>query len=110
MLRSLFGRALCLKEMGRYDKALQDLTSVTAKAGRENSLQAQAAYEKALISYLTGKYEKALGQLKELEADPAAGRVLKDAPKRLASKSPLRYLRKALLSRQARRAETIVIP
>ena len=95
MLRSLFGRALCLKEMGRYDKALQDLNSVTAKAGRENSLYAQAAYEKALISYLTGKDEKALGQLKELEADPAAIRVLKDAPKRLASKIALATLEKS---------------
>ncbi len=84
-LRSLYGRGLCQKEMGRYDKALQDLGSVVARAGRDDTLRLQAAYERALISYLTKNNDQALARIRELEADPAAARVLKGAPGRLAS-------------------------
>ena len=65
--RCMLGRALCFKEMKQYDKALEDLQAVIKRASREDSLYAQAGYERALISYQTGKKSLAVKQLQELE-------------------------------------------
>ncbi len=35
--RSQFGRALCLKELGRHEKAQQELQSLMAKVSREDA-------------------------------------------------------------------------
>jgi len=69
VVRSLFGRALCYKEMGAYDKALQDISSVIVRIKRDDSLYVRSRYERAMVSYLTGNYEPALQQLIELEED-----------------------------------------
>jgi len=66
-VKSLFGRALCYKELGAGDKALLDLNSVIARIRREDPLYVRALYEKALISYTTGNYAPALAQLQEIE-------------------------------------------
>ncbi len=84
--RSLFGRALCLKELGRHEKAQQELQSLMAKVSREDVLYAQAGYERALISYQEGKKELASKQLQEVQegARPcAAGQGVREKIKTL---------------------------
>ena len=71
--RSLFGRALCLKELGRHEKAQQELQSLMAKVSREDVLYSQAGYERALISYQEGKQELAAKQLQELREGSRPG-------------------------------------
>ena len=84
--RSLFGRSLCLKELGRHEKAQQELQSLMAKVSREDVLYAQAGYERALISYQEGKKELASKQLQEVQegARPsAAGQAAREKIKNL---------------------------
>jgi tetratricopeptide (TPR) repeat protein len=71
--RSLFGRALCHKELGRHEKAQQELQSLMAKVSREDGLYAQAGYERALISYQEGKKELASKQLQEVQEGARSG-------------------------------------
>ena len=71
--RSLFGRALCLKELGRPEKAQQELQSLMAKLSRDDVLYSQAGYERALISYQSGKKELASKQLRELQEGARPG-------------------------------------
>jgi tetratricopeptide (TPR) repeat protein len=65
--RSILGRALCFKELKRYDKAQQDLQSVMSRALHEDPLYAQAGYERALLSYQLGDKARALQQIQQLE-------------------------------------------
>lgn len=65
--RSILGRALCFKEIEQYGKALQDLQSLMTKVSRDDPLYAQAGYEKAVISYQSGKKDLALQQIQELQ-------------------------------------------
>ena len=67
VVRSLFGRALCYKELQKYDRAIQDINSVIAKVNRDDALYVRSRYEKIMISYLTGDYESALSQLNEFQ-------------------------------------------
>lgn len=69
----IFGRALCFKEQKKYDKALQDIQSLMAKLSREDSLYAQAGYERALISHLSGKSELAIKQIQTLQDEVKPG-------------------------------------
>ena len=71
--QSMFGRALCFKEREKYAKALQDIQSLMAKVSRDDSLYAQAGYERALISHLSGKNELAIKQIQELQEDVKPG-------------------------------------
>ena len=84
--RSLFGRALCLKELGRLEKAQQELQSLMAKLSRDDVLYSQAGYERALISYQSGKKELASKQLQELQEGGrpgAAGQGVREKIKNL---------------------------
>ena len=65
--RSIMGRALCFKELKQYDKAQQDLQSVMKRVSRDDSLYAQAGYERALISFQSGEKARAAQQIRELE-------------------------------------------
>jgi len=67
VVRSLLGRALCYKELQKYDKAFQDITLVIGKVKRDDPLYVRSRYEKMMISYLTGDYEAALNQLHEFQ-------------------------------------------
>jgi len=67
--KSLFGRALCYKEMQHYDKAIHDINSVIGRIKRDDALYVRSRYEKVMISYLTGNYESALSQLKNLREE-----------------------------------------
>ena len=64
VIRSLFGRALCYKELQQYDRAIRDIIGVIGKIQRDDPLYQRSRYEKVLISYLTGNYESVLSQLK----------------------------------------------
>ena len=69
------GRALCLKELGRYEKAGQELQTLMVKLSREDSLYAQAGYEQILLSYQSGKKELAAQQIRELQESVRPGAV-----------------------------------
>ncbi len=75
--RSLFGRALCYREMGKYDRALQDLNSVAAKIGKSDPLYARVQYEKVRLTFITGNYEATLSQIRELGEDVSADKLSK---------------------------------
>jgi tetratricopeptide (TPR) repeat protein len=125
--RSLFGRALCYREMGKYDRALQDMNSVAAKVGISNQLYARIQYEKIRLTFLAGNYESVLNQIRELGDDIPADRlskqmrdglmqmqaqiILAGMEKRLAQQTlpPRQYYRQALqeLSRAAGTDEAV---
>jgi tetratricopeptide (TPR) repeat protein len=67
VIRSLFGRALCYKELQQYDRAIRDINGVIGKIKRDDALYQRSRYEKVLISYLTGNYESVLTQLKNFQ-------------------------------------------
>ena len=69
VIRSLFGRALCYKEMQQYDRAIRDISGVIGKIKRDDALYQRSRYEKVLISYLTGNYESVLNQLKNFREE-----------------------------------------
>lgn len=69
VVRSLFGRALCYKEMQKYDKAIHNINSVIGKIKKDDALYLRSRYEKVVISYLTGNYESALHQLKNFREE-----------------------------------------
>jgi hypothetical protein len=73
--RSLFGRALCYRELGKYDRALQDINSVVVKVGKSNPLFARVQYEKIRLTFLAGNYESAFNQIREFGEDVSADRV-----------------------------------
>jgi TolA-binding protein len=75
--RSLFGRALCYREMGRYDRALQDMNSVAGKVGKSNPLYARVQYEKIRLSFLAGNYQSVLSQIREFGEDVPSDKVSK---------------------------------
>ena len=75
MARSLFGRALCYKELQKYDKAIYDINSVIGRIKRDNPLYVRSRYEKVMISYLTGNYESASSQLKNFREEVSGGNI-----------------------------------
>ncbi len=125
--RSLFGRALCYRELGKYDRALQDMNSVAAKVGKSNPLYARVQYEKIRLTFMAGNYESVLNQIRELGEDIPADRlskqmrdglmqmqaqiILSGMEKRLAQQTlpPRQYYRQALqeLSRAAGTDEAV---
>ena len=76
-VRSLFGRSLCYRDMGKYDRALQDMNSVAAKIGKSSPLYARVQYEKIRLNFLAGNLESALNQMRELREDIPADKVTK---------------------------------
>ncbi len=63
VVRSLFGRALCYKELQQYDQAIRDINAVIGKIKKDDVLYQRCRYEKILISYLTGNYQSVLREL-----------------------------------------------
>jgi tetratricopeptide (TPR) repeat protein len=63
VLRSLFGRALCYKELQQYDQAIRDINAVIGKIDKNDALYQRCRYEKVLTSYLTGNYQSVLREL-----------------------------------------------
>lgn len=60
---TLFGRALCHKELKAYDKATKDLISAKGKLTRRDDLFFKCLFEEATLRYLTGDLYPALGIL-----------------------------------------------
>ena len=52
--RSLFGRALCYKQIKAYAKALNDLKAIKEKTKKDDSIYQRCLYEEALINYQNG--------------------------------------------------------
>jgi len=100
LVKSLFGRAFCYKEMQHYDKALQDFNLILAKVTRDDPLYLQSRFEKVMISYLTGNYETALHQSQELLDDVGIEKVplpFRDQLKKLQAKIHFALLEKKAL-------------
>jgi lipopolysaccharide biosynthesis regulator YciM len=106
--RCMFGRALCFKEQKKYDKALQDIRSLMAKVPRGDLLYAQAGYENALISHLSGKNELAVKQIQELQAEDKPGVMppqIRDQLKHLKTKIALGIAEKKTSAQDAAHAK-----
>jgi tetratricopeptide (TPR) repeat protein len=58
--KTLFGRALCYKELNVYEKATNDLISAKGKLTRENDLFFKCLFEEATIAYQKGELDSAL--------------------------------------------------
>jgi len=78
VMRSLFGRAVCYRELKKYDKSLQDITSVLGKIKRGDSLYIRSIYEYILITHLNGQHESALKELKNTLEDIDADKISPD--------------------------------
>jgi len=76
--RSLFGRALCYKQMRKYDKAIQDINSVIKRINPNDNLYFRVRYEKILISYLSGNFESAIMQLNNFQEESTMRKITAD--------------------------------
>jgi len=100
--KSLFGRALCFKEMGNDDKAAKDLDAITKHVRHNDPLYMWSLYEQARIRYRAGDHEAALAHLEKLDtgiAEKTLSEVLGDEHKRLREKVVLEPRAKALLEK-----------
>ncbi len=75
VIKALFGRALCFKELGKYEKAIRDFDSVIQKAKQEDPLYILSLFEKAQVNYKIGDFDAALDQLNELGNEKDQNRV-----------------------------------
>ncbi len=66
VIKSFFGRALCYKEIGSYDKAIGDLDAISKRTGQDDPLYVWSRYEKAVINYLSGDFGTARDDLEKL--------------------------------------------
>jgi len=100
--KSLFGRALCFKEMGKDDKATKDLEAITKHVRQNDPLYMWSLYEQARIRYKQGDHEAALGHLEKLETEieeKTLSEVLGDEQKRLREKVVLEPRARVLLEK-----------
>jgi len=67
--RSLFGRALCYKQMQKYDKAIHDINTVIKRISPKDNLYFRTRYEKILMSYLSGNFKSAIMQLNHFQEE-----------------------------------------
>jgi tetratricopeptide (TPR) repeat protein len=75
--KSLFGRALCFKEMGDDEKAAKDLRAITEHVRHNDPLYMWSLYEQALIDYKAGEHAAALGHLDKLTGEIEAATLTK---------------------------------
>jgi tetratricopeptide (TPR) repeat protein len=100
--KSLFGRALCFKEMGRDEKAAKDLEAITQHVRQNDPLYMWSLYEQARLRYKAGDHKGALAHLETLEAgieEKTLSDVLGNEHKRLREKAALEPRARALLAR-----------
>jgi len=76
IVKALFGRGLCFKELGKYDKALRDFDSVVQKARQDDPLYILSLYEMAFVNYRTGDFDGSMAQLERLDRKEDEKRVL----------------------------------
>jgi len=75
VIKALFGRALCFKELGKYKKSSRDFDSVIQKARQDDPLYTLSLFDKAQVHYQTGDFEASLEQLNELDQEENQDRV-----------------------------------
>jgi tetratricopeptide (TPR) repeat protein len=100
--KSLFGRALCFKEMGEDAKAAKDLNAITEHVRQSDPLYIWSLYELAVLQYRKGAHEAAVGYLARLEKDvegKTLTEVLGDEHKRLRERALLEPRARALLAK-----------
>jgi tetratricopeptide (TPR) repeat protein len=100
--KSLFGRALCFKELENDAGALKDLEAITKHVRQNDPLYIWSLYEQARLRYKAGDHKAALGHLEELESGIEAKTltdVLGSEHKRLREKAALEPRAKALLEK-----------
>lgn len=100
--KSLFGRALCFKELGNDEKAARDLEAITRHVRQNDPLYVWSLYEQARLRYKAGDHERALGLLAELESgveEKTLSDVLGNEHKTLREKAALEPRAKALLEK-----------
>jgi len=61
--KSLFGRAICYRQIKEYRKAMHDFKLVKDKIQRNDPLYLRCEYEEALVSYETGNFNYALRKI-----------------------------------------------
>jgi tetratricopeptide (TPR) repeat protein len=101
--KSLFGRALCYKQQGAYERAAHDLKNVKRKIGKDDPLFLRCVYEEALISYQTGNFGPALRILDNIQDDMPSHKItpqLMDGFNRLRAKILLSTLEKEKPAKQ----------
>ena len=102
--KSLFGRALCYKEQGDYERAARDIKNVKQKLGKDDELFLRCVYEEALISYQTGNLGPALRVLDNVQEDTPAREIpaaLLEGFSRLRAKILLASLEREKTGREA---------
>ena len=77
IVKSLFGRALCYRQIQRYPEALKDFTAVREALKKDDPLIIRCLYEESLTNSLAGNAEDALHKLSDLEK-AAAGKKIPD--------------------------------
>ena len=100
--KSLFGRALCFKELGNDEKAAKDFEAITKYVRQNDPLYMWSLYEQAQLRYKAGDHKGALGHLEELETgieEKTLTDVLGNEHKRLREKAALEPRAKALLAK-----------
>jgi len=100
--KSLFGRALCFKELGNDEKAAKDLEAITKHVRQNDPLYMWSLYEQARLRYKAGDHKGALGHLEELETgieEKTLTDVLGNEHKRLREKAALEPRAKVLLAK-----------
>ena len=100
--KSLFGRALCFKELGDDKKAAKDLEAITQHVRQNDPLYIWSLYEQAQLRYKAGDHKGALGHLQELETgveEKTLSDVLGSEHKRLREKAALEPRAKSLLKK-----------
>jgi len=100
--KSLFGRALCFKELGNDAKAARDLEAITEHVRQNDPLYMWSLYEQARLRYKAGDHKGALGYLEKLETEieeKTLSDVLGNEHKRLREKASLEPRAKALLEK-----------
>ena len=77
IVKSLFGRALCWRQIQRYTEALKDFTAVRQALKKDDPLIIRCLYEESLTNSMAGNADEALRNLEKLEK-AAAGKKIPD--------------------------------
>jgi tetratricopeptide (TPR) repeat protein len=75
IVKSLFGRGLCYKQILAYQNALNDFRSVRAKTNKENPLYWRCRFEEVLVTHKAGNVRQASQDLYGIEKEISGVKV-----------------------------------
>ncbi|HJX32379.1 MAG TPA: tetratricopeptide repeat protein, partial [Thermodesulfobacteriota bacterium] len=75
IVKSLFGRGLCYKQIKDYQNALNDFRSVRKKTNKDDSLYWRCRFEEALVTYQAGNLEQTSRDLDEMEKEMTRSKI-----------------------------------